>query len=351
MIPPLDGALLATVFELTPVGLTLFAADGRPLRRNAEARRLLGPGAGLVLRSLDGGEPTSPSAQLLAGGPGAAVRLRGRRAAGEEVVLHFEATALREQDGRLRAVLELVRDVTTEASPAPAASHDLVAARAAAAARDEFLQIAAHDLRNPLGVVALNAELLEQLGAPAEERAARLVAGIRRAAAQMSRLVADLLDVGALDAGQLRLVRVDLDLGTLVRELVEQLRGRAEQAEVLLVARVEGPLPVRADRGRLQQILGNLVENALRVSPRGAALELGACAQPTGVELTLSDRGPGLTVADGGRLFERIERGSKGGRAGLGLAIARGLVQAHGGTLTWEPREGGGSTFRILLPR
>lgn len=353
MIPPLDPVILAASFELAPVGLCLLAPDGRPLRRNAAARRLQGAMTG-ELRALDGAllSPGAlPSARLLAGlAATAPLRLRARDDAGEERLLELEATGLRDADGRLRAVLELVRELTAEAPTVAEASPDLVAARAAAAARDEFLQIASHDLRNPLGVVALNAELLEQLPLAGEERARRLVGGIRRAAAQMSRLVSDLLDVAALDAGQLGLVRTELDAGAVVREVVEQLRERATVAGVTVVAEVEGAVPVRADRGRLLQILGNLAENALRVSPAGESIELSARATATGAELTISDRGPGLAAGEEARLFQRFQRGAKGGRVGLGLAIARGLVEAHGGALTWEPRAGGGSVFRIRLP-
>ncbi len=358
MISTLPLPLLAAAMEGAPVGLLLLAPDARPLLLNAEARRLLGiapdrPLCDLDLASAFGAlEPRAledpprsrPSARLLSGeeAPPVRVRVRARHVAGEERVLHVEANALRDVEGQLLGVIELFRDVTAEV----AAGEHLAAARASAASQAELLSLASHDLRNPLGVVTLNAELLEQT-VQGTDRPARLVAGLRRAAAQLNRIVADLLDVAALDAGQLRLVRADVEVGALLHELVEQERERAANAGISLVTRIEATSPLHADRDRLLQLLRTLLERAVAQAPAGSVVELAARAAGDGLELTISDRGP--AGADEGPRVERAPGAAERRRAGLDLAVARGLVEAHGGTLAWEPREGGGSTWWIRL--
>lgn len=227
-------------------------------------------------------------------------------------------------------------------------------AQAALRARDEVLSVVSHDLRNPLGVVTLGARVIGALpDAPdALERARASGRRIVGAAERMARLIGDLLDIAALGEGRLAVEQVACAPADLLREAVEEARGAAAARGLALAFQAEPALPpVACDRGRVLQILGNLVSNAVKVTEHGF-VRASAVRRGDEVEFAVADSGPGISPEDQERLFERFRRGRNADYpgTGLGLAIARALVEAHGGRIWVESRPGEGAAFRFTLP-
>jgi PAS domain S-box-containing protein len=226
-------------------------------------------------------------------------------------------------------------------------------AEAATRIRDELLGIISHDLRNPLHTVSLSAELLLRGGLPEERRTGQLEV-ILRSVKRMNRLVDDLLDLSKLHAGQKLAMEPSVqELSALMREACEDFRGQVEQKSLRLECELpEEPCEVWADRDRLLQVLSNLLGNALKFTPEGGRILLRV--EPLGSEarVTVADTGPGIPESDRERLFEpywQAERTARRG-AGLGLPIAKAIVEEHGGRIWVESRPGGGSTFRFTIP-
>ncbi|HYR08413.1 MAG TPA: ATP-binding protein, partial [Longimicrobium sp.] len=224
--------------------------------------------------------------------------------------------------------------------------------RHALQARDQVLAYVAHDVRSPLGGIGLLAEMLIRAPGTEEERR-RSLNSILQAARQIDRLIQDLLDASRLQAGRLRLHVAAEAVGPVIRETVLVLGPAAGQAGVELRLDVpERVPPVLADRDRLLQVLSNLLGNAIKFTPPGGTITLGVRPAEGEMLFSVSDTGRGIEAEDLPRLFDRFwqaERTREGG-AGLGLAIARGLVEAHGGRIWAESRPGEGSTFSFTLP-
>jgi signal transduction histidine kinase len=203
-----------------------------------------------------------------------------------------------------------------------------------------------HDLRTPLTSIRGYAEGIED--GTVEPREAAGVVG--REAARLERLVGDLLALARLSQGALEVEREPVDLGAVVREAEERLRPRARDAGIDV--RVEaGTAPATADHGRALQVVSNLLENAIRVSPAGGVVELRAVPG----EVSVADRGPGIPEEEIPHAFERFHLRERAGRgsadgAGLGLAIVRELTEAMGGSVAVENLPAQGARFTVRLP-
>jgi two-component system sensor histidine kinase KdpD len=216
--------------------------------------------------------------------------------------------------------------------------------------RSSLLSSVSHDLRTPLGVITGAASSLAEdrarLDAPAR---AELVDTIREEADRLSRLVGNLLEMTRVESGALApkkewqpLVEI---VGVALNRLEERLRGRSVTVE----------LPadlVPLDAVLVEQVFLNLLENAVRYTPAGSPLVISAQTEDGHVVIEVADRGPGVPEADRERVFEKFYRSGRSGDggAGLGLAICRGIVEAHGGRIWVSPRDGGGARFRFILP-
>jgi two-component system phosphate regulon sensor histidine kinase PhoR len=171
----------------------------------------------------------------------------------------------------------------------------------------------------------------------------------------LAQLVEELLQLSRIEAGQLPLRLLPVDLSAVVLAAVERLRQQAERAHVELhVEATEGLPPARADPDRIHQIVLNLVHNALKFTPPGGRVAVQVCAVPEGLAVRVADTGIGIAAETQPRLFERFYKADSArssGGTGLGLAIAKHLVQAHGGQIGVEsPGEGRGATFTFTIP-
>jgi PAS domain S-box-containing protein len=226
------------------------------------------------------------------------------------------------------------------------------AANRALVEREEVVAIVSHDLRNPLGVILLKTDALakEVKGMPAAERH---VESIERAADRMESLIQTLLDAARIERGRLELVRRPLEPGALLREVGDLLEGLATEKSLRLVVEVADALPlVHADRDRVLQVLENLAGNAIKFTPPGGHVELRVEPGPAEARFEVCDNGPGIAPADLARLWDRYYQGERKRRKGLGLGlyIARGIVEAHGGRIWVESQEGKGTTFTFTVP-
>ena len=211
----------------------------------------------------------------------------------------------------------------------------------------------AHELRTPLHIIQGNLEgLLDGVYQPTGVHIEATLDETRL----LSRLVEDLQTLSLAEAGQLELVREPVDVAELLADVQTSFSGQAEAAGVtleLVIDRDHRELNVWADYGRLDQVLGNLLANALRHTPVGGTITLSAAARPAGVQLQVADSGQGIPVEDLPYIFDRFWRGDPsrphGGSTGLGLAIAQQLVRAHDGRISVASEVGQGTTFTIEL--
>ena len=209
----------------------------------------------------------------------------------------------------------------------------------------------AHDLRTPLSVILGYSEALADGKLPGTTES---YAAMHVQAQQLNRLIEDLRTLSLADAGQLSLVRRPVEPRGLLEHTALAYLPTAESRGIALSVESEDAPPVTVDPDRLLQVLGNLVGNALRHTPNGGRVALSAARDNGNVLLRVQDNGPGIPAADLPHIFDRFYRGDKArsddGASGLGLAIARSLIEAHDGRIAAENAPGGGALFTIVLP-
>jgi two-component system, chemotaxis family, sensor kinase Cph1 len=168
----------------------------------------------------------------------------------------------------------------------------------------------------------------------------------------MNEMVQDLLDVSRMEAGQYSLNVIDQDLAAMIQEAEALLRPMAEQKSILMKCTVEGDLALRIDTHRILRVISNLVGNAIKFTPEGGTVTLKCERDLNQVRFTVSDTGPGIPRELLSHVFDRYWQARTGDRrgAGLGLAIAKGIVEAHGGHIWAESPEGGGADFVFTVP-
>jgi signal transduction histidine kinase len=235
------------------------------------------------------------------------------------------------------------------------------AARAAAEAavhiRDTFLSTASHELKTPLTVLLGNVQLLQRRqrqAASLAEQDQRLLRIIGEQAVRLNRLIAALLDISRLQTGQLTIMRAPLDIGALVRQVVDEVRPTLVQ-HTLACNLPDTPLMIEGDELRLEQVLQNLLSNAVKYSPGGGPITVRVERQGERVCVAIADQGIGIPQANLPKLFERFYRADnvdpqKISGMGIGLYVVRAIVELHGGEVDVVSPEAGGSIFTVYLP-
>jgi signal transduction histidine kinase len=220
--------------------------------------------------------------------------------------------------------------------------------------RADFVSLVSHELRSPMAAVIGAARTLQDRWRmlTADQRESFL-ALIGDETARLAELVGDVLDTSRIEAGTFSYRFEEVDLGRIVDEAVET--AVLAQQDVPVVASVRGALPeIRGDRARLRQVLGNLIENAVKYSPEGGEVRVSAAAANGAVRIAVRDAGPGIPGDQQGRIFEKFGRvdvpGASKPGTGLGLFIARSIAEAHGGSLDVSSGAEPGSTFTLTLP-
>ncbi len=222
--------------------------------------------------------------------------------------------------------------------------------------KDEFVALISHDLRTPLTSIIGYVELsLEDVEPPLDAERRGYLQIVSRSSERLLRLVDDLLFVARLQAGRLVLERSHLDLCTIAAQAVVEARPRAEARQLALEFIGDSPVLIDGDKGRLFQLLDNLVSNAIKFTPEGGRVEVRAASSGGNAVLEVVDTGIGLGPDEAELVFDRFFRSARVVAqqvpgTGLGLFIARAIVEAHNGTIVASSREVGGTTFRIELP-
>lgn len=220
----------------------------------------------------------------------------------------------------------------------------------------ELIATVAHELRSPLtSVKGFTATLLAKWERFTDDQKRLMLETVDADANRVTRLIAELLDISRIDSGRLELRRQPVDIGAAVGRHIQAHVAAGQEADRFLV-RIQQPLPdLWADPDKIDQVLSNLLENAVRHGEGTVAIDVAPSPSlrvrgATDTAVTVSDEGSGIPEESMGRVFTRFWRGSKRGGTGLGLYIVKGIVEAHGGTITVGRAAGGGAQFRFTLP-
>lgn len=380
-LPPVrSAALLEGIVQLASEGIISIDASQRILLFNGGAEEIFGYKAEEILgkpldllipqryRAKHDEEhlPNFARAHPTSRRMGERSEVYGLRKNGEEFPAEISISKT-EVNGE-RMYTAVIRDATERKQYEAALNERHDAAVRATRARDEVLAVVAHDLRNPLSTVKMCASALASgaasstMPAGAAERVLELTGVIQESVTWMEHIIRDLLDVTALEAGRLSMAPTSLPVEDVLDAVEGMYEPIARESGIALEVRAEvdpPPPPVRADADRLLQALGNLIGNAIKFTQRGGSVSLVASVVPGGgeaqgeyVRFEIRDTGPGIAADQLPHIFDRfwqVRQTIRAG-AGLGLAIAKGIAEAHGGTLQVESTVGVGTRFWMDVP-
>jgi two-component system, OmpR family, phosphate regulon sensor histidine kinase PhoR len=277
-------------------------------------------------------------------------------------VLVCVRAALDNHEVRFGRASSLAQGRTFEINAAPLPSggalvvfHDVTAIEAAEKSRRDFIANVSHELRTPLTSIQGYVETLVEEPLPPAETTREFLSVILKNASRMNRLTEDLLALASVESPDYKLAMQPTRASALVQDAIESLRGIVADSEVKLQSAGAPESFVMADPDAMNQVFGNLIENALKYGRAGKRIRVGAHLIDSEVEFTVQDFGPGIAFEHLGRIFERFYRVDKArsresGGTGLGLAIVKHIVQAHGGRIWAESELGKGASFHFTLP-
>jgi PAS domain S-box-containing protein len=301
------------------------------------------------------------AAAIFASGKGGTSRFRWLHRDGREVWVEAQSIVVSDENGPagMRGVtLDITAAVEAEIERAELLereSHARQQAEEASRLKEEFLATVSHELRTPLNAVVGWSRLLRS-GQLDNDGAAHAVEVIERNAAAQRQIIEDLLDVSRIITGKLRINTQPVDLLLIIHAAIDAVRPAAEAKEIKISTHIEAPDSiVRADSERLQQVLWNLLANAVKFTPAGGTVDLYLEQHGSLAEIRIEDSGPGVPAEFLPRIFERFSQADgsstrKHGGLGLGLAIVRHLVELHGGTVSAANREQGGAVLTVRVP-
>jgi len=257
-----------------------------------------------------------------------------------------------DQKGELAEIRRYLFDITARKRAEEVVRRLYEEAREAVSARDDILAVVSHDLRNPLNTIVMSASLAMD---DTERRAGNRLAmeTIKRSAEHMNVLIQDLLDISRMEAGQLRLDPTPLAVTSVLSELEDGYAALAAERSIRFAVEQSDDLPaIQADSDRLRQAFSNLIGNAFKFTPDGGSVVVRAERREEVVCFSVRDSGPGIPASHQSQVFERFWQAKSATRqgAGLGLAITKGIVEAHGGQVWVESEEGRGTAFHFTIP-
>jgi PAS domain S-box-containing protein len=260
-------------------------------------------------------------------------------------------SAIRDPEGQLLGFTKVTRDLTQRRLHEEERVR-LAHAQEAIRLRDEFLSIASHELKTPLAALQLQLQGVSKKVAAIDENLAGRMEKATRAGDRLTDLIEALLDVSRIATGNLALNRESFDLVAAARDVIDRVREAAIRARCEISLRAERPIVGVWDRLRIEQVLTNLISNAIKYAA-GTAIDVVLRGDGDAAVVVVRDHGPGMPEADLERIFGRFERANSTsyGGMGLGLYIARQIAEAHGGTVAARNVEGGGASFEVRLPR
>jgi two-component system, OmpR family, phosphate regulon sensor histidine kinase PhoR len=338
-----SAAILSSMVE----GVAVMDAAGRMVFANQAFTQLLGSGA-----SAPEGRPlveVTRQTELL---DVARRALAGREIASSEVTVG----TVRQKTFAVTAAPVLTLGSQAAAAGAVLVLHDISEQRRLERVRRDFVANVSHELRTPLTAIQGFAETLLAGAIDDRENRVRFLEIIRDHSKRLARLTDDLLKLSRIEADQMQLDLRPVGVAELIAGCLETTRMRAEQKQLSIESECPDGLPaVKGDRGRLGEVLQNLLDNAVQYTPPNGRIRVSARAHEGGVVITVSDNGIGIPQSDQSRIFERFyrvdaARSRELGGTGLGLAIARHIVEAHGGRIWVESTIGKGSEFHFSIP-
>jgi PAS domain S-box-containing protein len=366
-----ERAKLEAVLRQMPAGVIIVdALDGRVVLTNDEADRILGVTLGAeridtiseagyfrpdgrpyrrdewpLVRSIRDGEVVTDE------------EIRVTRADGVELTLSVSSTPVHGRDGRVVTAVLVFQDVTEQRALLGREQAARADADAANRAKDRFLAVLSHELRTPLSSIIGWTRILRHSNVGQAERT-RAAEVIERNAQRQAQLINDLLDISRIAAGKVELDRVPVDLVTVVREALDALRAEVEAKNLQLTIDLDAATgEVFADALRLQQIVLNLLTNAIKFTPAGGGIDVRLTRRGEMARLVVTDTGEGIDPAVLPHVFEPFQQGDSGATTrvhsglGLGLTIVRQFVHLHGGTVRADSAgKGHGAAFTIELP-
>jgi two-component system phosphate regulon sensor histidine kinase PhoR len=331
--------LLTAVLDGLEEGVLVVGPDARVLRVNPALSRTLGIGP--ETRGQSALEATRQPALAEA----LSQCLQSRQNVSREITTAAPA----------RTLISLIAPLPSLGGGAVAVFHDITTLRRLERVRSDFVSNVSHELRTPVAALRAAAETLLASAVDDPERARAFLGVIERHAERLTRLISDLLDLSRIESGEMRLEREPVELARAALAALEVVEDAATSKRLEMMARVEG-LRVLGDEHAVEQVLVNLLDNAVKYTPEGGRVEISATAQEDRVSVSVADTGPGLAPEHLRRIFERFYRVDRGrsrevGGTGLGLAIVKHLVEAMGGEVRAESAPGKGSTFTFTLPQ
>lgn len=274
----------------------------------------------------------------------------------ESCLLQKEPRSGMVEDARARRLLRVVATpVGGDGGPtALVIVQNLTELRRLETTRRDFVANISHELRTPLASIKAVAETLEDGAIDNPEVARKFLASMNREIDELSQMVRELLELSRIESGQVPLKLAPVDLNVLIRQATDRLNTQADRKQLEIAVNVPDDLPdAAADAERVEQVMINLLHNAIKFTDNGGRISISAWAQENFLAVSVTDTGIGIPREDLERIFERfykVDRARSSGGTGLGLAIAKHIVQAHGGHIWAESSEDRGSTFAFTLP-
>jgi PAS domain S-box-containing protein len=352
-----------TIFNEAPAGIAQIATDGRLFDANPRACSMLGVGKEeIVVSSLsrffppDGQHSLLSSFEAAVRDPslgGSTVTQQAVRGDGSRVWLQVTSTPIRRPDGTLDHILIMLEDVTAKRAAEASATASLAELERINILKSEFISVVSHEFRTALAGIQGFSEMIRDEDLDKAEMK-EFAGDINKDALRLNRMITEMLDLDRIEAGRVSLRLSNVDLNAAITDSIE--RARATSPAHSIVADLDPLLPtLLADGDRLVQVVTNLLNNAVKYSPDGG--EIRVRSQLTGSQtlVSVSDQGQGIPEDYITRIFERYERYEASATSrimgtGLGLPIARQIVEMHGGRIWVESTPGAGSTFHFTIP-